>query len=337
MNGQPNTGICTWRQWMSHVTTDNMPTTASLIDWIVFATGVTGAMLLDRFLGRASRGTPPFRIALERSTLWISVGLAQAVWIAYRFGPTSSITYVTSYLVEESLSIDNLFVFLVIFRHFHVKDAMQNRVLFWGVFGAIVLRGVFIVTGAELLHHFSATAYVFGAVLIVSGLKLLKKDKHYADPEHSFVFRLARKCLRATHEFEGDRFFIRRNGLYYATPLVLVLIAVEFTDIVFAVDSVPAVLAISQDMFIIYTSNILAVMGLRALFVMVAGMIERFHKLDLALSLVLVFIGLKMGLHRFVHIPNAISLGVVLGLITIGIALSLMLPPRPGGSIPDLE
>jgi tellurite resistance protein TerC len=315
---------------MSHVTTDKMPTTASLIDWIVFATGVAGAMVLDRFLCRGSRNALSFRLALARSTLWILVGLSLAVWIAYRFGSTSAITYVTAYLVEESLSVDNLFVFLVIFRHFQIKDATQNRVLFWGVLGAIVLRGIFIVTGAELLHHFSATAYVFGAILIFSGLKLLKKEKSYHDPEHTIVFRLARKYLRATHEFEGDRFFVRRNGLIHATPLVLVLVAVEFTDIIFAVDSVPAVLAISRDMFIVYTSNVLAVLGLRALFVMLAGMIERFHKLDLALSLVLIFIGIKMGLHRFVHIPNAISLSVVLGLITIGIALSLILPPKPG-------
>ena len=305
-----------------------MPTPASLIDWNVFAGGVLVTMLIDRLVCKSTRVNDGFRQALARSCLWLGLALAMALWVAHRFGTTSAVTYVTAYLVEESLSVDNLFVFLVIFRHFKVVDAMQNRVLFWGVFGAIVLRGIFIFTGAELLDHFDATAYVFGAILVFSGIKLLKKDKGFGDPEHSPVFRLARKYLRTTHEFEGTKFFTERDGVKYATPLVLVLIAIEFTDIIFAVDSVPAVLAISQDMYIVYTSNILAVLGLRALFFLLSGMIDKFHKLDLALSLVLIFIGLKMGLHRVWHIPNGISLGVVLGLLTLGIALSLLLPTK---------
>ena len=306
-----------------------MPTTASLIDWIVFAGSVVGTMVIDRVICRSFVG---FRQALVRSSLWVTLGLALAIWVAYRFGTTAAVTYITAYLVEESLSVDNLFVFLVIFRHFRVIDSMQNRVLFWGVFGAIVLRGAFIYTGAELLHHFDATAYVFGAILVISGAKLLKKDKGYADPEHTLVFRLARKYLRTTHEFDDDRFFTKRAGVRYATPLVLVLIAVEFTDIVFAVDSVPAVLAISQDMYIVYTSNILAVLGLRALFFMLSGMMDRFHKLDFALSLVLIFIGVKIGLHRILHVPNGLSLGVVLGLLSLGIGLSLLMPAKPPAS-----
>jgi tellurite resistance protein TerC len=309
-----------------------MPTPASLIDWSVFAGAILGTMFVDRLVCKSTRGGSDFRQALARSCLWIGLGLALTVWVAHRFGTTSAITYVTAYLVEESLSVDNLFVFLVIFRHFKVLDSMQNRVLFWGVFGAIVLRGIFIFTGAELLDHFDATAYVFGAILIFSGIKLLKKDKGFDDPEHGLVFRLARKYLRTTHEFDGDRFFTTKNGIRYATPLVLVLIAVEFTDIIFAVDSVPAVLAISQDMYIVYTSNILAVLGLRALFFLLSGMIDKFHKLDLALSLVLIFIGLKMGLHRVWHVPNGISLGVVLGLLSLGIALSLLLPVKSNPS-----
>jgi tellurite resistance protein TerC len=309
-----------------------MPTSASLIDWIVFAGGVICAMIADRFICRSAAGLVGFRQALVRSFLWVAVGLALAVWVAYRLGSTSAVTYVTAYLVEESLSVDNLFVFLVIFRHFRVLDAMQNRILFWGVFGALILRGIFIVTGAELLHHFDATAYVFGAVLVISGMKLLKKDKGFADPEHTLVFRLARKFLRTTHEFDEDRFFTKKLGVRYATPMVLVLIAIEFTDIIFAVDSIPAVLAISQDTYIIYTSNILAVLCLRALFFLLSGMIDRFHKLDLALSLVLIFIGLKMGLHRIWHVPNGVSLGVVLCLLTLGIALSLLLPAKANPS-----
>ena len=285
-------------------------------------------MIVDRFICRSSAGLVGFRQALIRSCLWVAIGLALAVWVASRLGSTSAVTYVTAYLVEESLSVDNLFVFLVIFRHFRVLNAMQNRVLFWGVFGAILLRGIFIFAGAELLHHFDATAYVFAAILVISGTKFLRKDQGYADPEHTFVFRLARKYLRTTHEFDEVRFFTKKDGVRFATPMVLVLIAVEFTDIIFAVDSVPAVLAISQDMYIVYTSNILAVLGLRALFFLLSGMINRFHKLDLALSLVLIFIGLKMGFHRIWHVPNGISLGVVLCLLTLGITLSLLLPAK---------
>ena len=313
---------------MPHVTTDFMPTSASLVDWIVFAGGIVGTMIIDRLLCRTPGGLVGFRQALVRSILWVTLGLALAIWVAIRFGTTSGITYVTAYLVEESLSVDNLFVFLVIFRQFRVLDSMQNRVLFWGIFGAIVLRGIFIYAGAELLHHFEATAYIFGAILVFGGARLLKHDKQYSDPEHTLVFRLARRYLRTTHEYDGDRFFTKQNGVLYATPMVLVLIAIEFTDIIFAVDSVPAVLAISQDMYIVYTSNILAILGLRALFFLLSGMIDRFHKLDLALSLVLMFIGLKIGLHRILHIPNGISLGVVLGLLTLGIALSLVLPTK---------
>jgi tellurite resistance protein TerC len=304
-----------------------MATTAGLIDWVVFAAGIFGTMVLDRFLSRGSRDAIPFRLALIRSLLWIFAGLSVAFWILARFDSASAITYVTAYLVEESLSVDNLFVFLVIFRHFGVKDAEQNRVLFWGVLGAIVLRGVFIVAGAELLHHFSSTAYVFGAILVISGLKLLKKDKGYTNPEDTLVFRTARKVLRTTPDYVGDRFFIRQEGSWVATPLLLVLIAIEFTDILFAVDSVPAVLAISQDMYIVYTSNILAVLGLRALFFLLSGMMDRFHKLDVALSLILVFVGLKMGLHHFVQIPNLVSLAVVVALLASGIVWSLIAQP----------
>lgn len=308
-----------------HVTNGRMPTAASVVDWVVFATSIVGAMIIDRVVTRTTRFG--FRQALTRSCLWIALGLGLSFWVAYRFGPAQGVTYVTAYLVEESLSVDNLFVFLVIFRHFRVYDSMQNRVLFWGVLGAIVLRGLFIYAGAQLLHHFQATSYIFGVILVMSGVKLLRKDKEFEDPENTLVFRLARRYLRTTHEFDGDKFFTKINGVSMATPLVLVLVAVEFTDIIFAVDSVPAVLAISRDLYIVYTSNILAIMGLRALYFVLSGMMDRFHKLDFALSLVLIFIGLKIGLHRFWHVPNGISLGVVLGLLSLGIALSLLLPP----------
>jgi len=312
-----------------------MVTTAGPLDWTVFAAGVIGSMALDRLLARVARNSSQFRLALLRSALWILAGLSVAVWVAARFDWQHAVTYVTAYLVEKSLSVDNLFVFLVIFRHFGVGEGEQHRVLFWGVFGAIVLRGVFVVGGAELLQHFSATAYVFGAIRLISGLKLLKQDKGRADLENTAVFRLARRYLHTTHEYHGDRFFVRQQGKLLATPMLMVLIVIEFTDILFAVDSVPAVLAISQDMYIVFTSNILAVLGLRALFFLLSGMMDRFHKLDVALALILIFVGLKMGLHHFVEIPNLISLAVVLTLLALGIGWSLVIPPKP--SLPEGE
>lgn len=304
-------------------------TGASAVDWIVVASAILVAMLIDRLMSRRAHDTISFRLALARSTLWLAVGLSVAVWIALRLGTSSALTYVTAYLVEESLSVDNLFVFLVIFRHFQVTDVQRNRVLFWGVFGAIALRGLFIVAGTELLRHFSLTAYIFGGILVISGLKLLKKDKSETDPEHSPAFRIARRVIPTTHEYVEDRFFVTRDGRCLATPLLLVLIAVEFTDILFAVDSVPAVLAISQDLYVVYTSNILAVLGLRALFFLLAGMMDKFHRLDLALALVLVFVGLKMACHKFIAIPNLVSLAIVLALLGGGVLASLLIPPKP--------
>ena len=297
------------------------------LDWTVFATVLLVTMLLDRVLCSRSEQAPTFREATYRSLLWLSVGLGFTGWVIYARGTGAGLTYLTAYLVEKSLSVDNLFVFLVIFRHFGVAGKQQERVLFWGVFGAVALRALFIVAGTAILHRFHWGFYLFGGFLVVSGFRLAKGSDKTVDPEKSVALRLARRYLRTSPNFEGARLFTRKFGKYYATPLFLVLLVVELTDVVFAVDSVPAVLGISSDLYVVYTSNILAILGLRALYFLLSGMMGRFHKLDLALAAVLVFVGAKMIGHDFIKIPNWASLVAIGALLGLGVTASLLLPP----------
>ncbi len=299
-----------------------------MLDWGVFAAAVVLTMLLDLALfGRTSHRIS-FREASVRSVLWIVVSLAFAGWVQHRMGSEKAVSYVVAYLVEKSLSVDNLFVFLVIFTYFRVKEEHQSRVLFWGVFGAVVMRAVFILAGTALLHRFHFTMYVFGAFLVFTGIKLAFKSDESVDLENNLALRLARKYLRTTKEFSGEKFFVIKDGVRYATPLFLVVIVVEFTDVIFAVDSVPAVLAISSDLFIVYTSNIFAIMGLRALYFMLSGMMSRFHYLDIGLAVILVFIGAKMLSADFYKIPNFVSLGVIAGVLVLAVVASLLKPVK---------
>lgn len=299
-----------------------------MLDWGVFAAAVVLTMLLDLALfGRTSHRIS-FREASVRSVLWIVVSLAFAGWVQHRMGSEKAVSYVVAYLVEKSLSVDNLFVFLVIFTYFRVKEEHQSRVLFWGVFGAVVMRAVFILAGTALLHRFHFTMYVFGAFLVFTGIKLAFKSDESVDLESNLALRLARKYLRTTKEFSGEKFFVVKDGVRHATPLFLVVIVVEFTDVIFAVDSVPAVLAISSDLFIVYTSNIFAIMGLRALYFMLSGMMSRFHYLDVGLAVILVFIGAKMLGADFYKIPNFVSLGVIAGVLVLAVVASLLKPVK---------
>jgi tellurite resistance protein TerC len=311
-----------------------MLTLATTLDWAVFAAIVSVALFVDRFaFGRSERMS--FREAAIRSGFWVSIGLSFTLWVYRSLGTGAAVNYLVAYLVEESLSVDNLFVFLVIFSYFKVGEHQQQRVLFWGIFGAVVMRAIFILAGTALVHRFHWVMYLFGLFLVVTGLKLaFKKDDEAVNPEDSFILRLARRFLRTTPEFDGDRFFTVRDGVRYATPLFLVLLVVEFTDVLFAVDSVPAVLAVSTDVFVIYSSNIFAILGLRALYFMLAGMMSRFRYLDLGLAAILVFIGSKMLLANWVKVSNWVSLGVIAGVLTAAITASLL---RPAGksTVPD--
>lgn len=305
-----------------------MLSSASALDWGVFAGAVIGTLALDAIVFGRGTHRMSFREASLRSLLWITVGVAFAGWVHHSLGFDKAVNYTVAYLVEKSLSVDNLFVFLVIFSYFRVKEQNQQRVLFWGVFGAVVMRAIFIVAGAALLHRFHWTMYLFGAFLVFTGVKLAFKKDESMDPEANLALRLGRRYLRTTNEFHGEKFFVIKDGVRYATPLFLVLLAIEATDVIFAIDSVPAVLAISPDLYIVYTSNIFAILGLRALYFMLAGMMNRFHYLDLGLAVILTFIGVKMLAANLVKIPNLVSLGVIAGVLTVSIVASLMRPPK---------
>jgi tellurite resistance protein TerC len=295
-------------------------------EWVTFVITLLVTMVVDRLLLQKGPHCTSFREALRRSALWLAVGFGFSGWVAVERGFDTGLNYVTAYLLEKSLSVDNLFVFLIIFRHFGVNDAQQKRVLFWGVFGAIVLRLVFIVLGTELLSRFHWMFYLFGAFLVFSGVRLVRGSNKAVDPDKSLALRLARRCLRTSHEFDGARFFTRVDGTLYATPLFLVLLVVEFSDVMFAVDSVPAVLGITVDLYVVYTSNIMAILGLRALYFLLSSMMNRFHKLDWALAAVLTFVGLKMVAHDCLRLPNWLSLSLIAGFLMLGIAASLLLP-----------
>jgi tellurite resistance protein TerC len=305
-----------------------MTTSAGSVEWAVFAAVVIGVMALDiGLLGKRGRHMS-FREAAVRSLLNISAGLLFAGFVWWRMGRDLSASYLIAYLVEESLSVDNLFVFLIIFNYFKLSEARQHRVLSWGVAGAVVMRAIFIFAGAALLHRFHWMTYVFGAFLIYTGLKLaFRKEEEAVNPEDNVALKLARRFLKTTEQYNGDHFMIVKDGVRYATPLLLVLVVIEVTDLLFAVDSVPAVLAVSKDVYVVYTSNIMAILGLRALYFVLSGMMNRFHHLGTGLSLILIFIGVKMVIARYVKIPSLASLAVIVVLLAGAIVLSLLRPP----------
>src|SRR5450432_1276436 len=305
-----------------------MSTSAGSAEWAVFAAVVIGVMTFDiALLGKGGRHMS-FREAAIRSLFNIAAGLAFAGFVWWRMGRDLSTSYLIAYLVEESLSVDNLFVFLIIFTYFKLSESRQHRVLSWGVAGAVDMRAIFIFAGAALLHRFHWMTYVFGAFLIYTGLKLaFRKEEQAVNPEDNVALKLARRFLKTTEEYNGDHFTLVKEGIHYATPLLLVLVVIEVTDLLFAVDSVPAVLAVSKDVYVVYTSNIMAILGLRALYFVLSGMMNRFHHLGTGLSLILIFIGVKMVIVRFVHIPSLVSLAVIVVLLTGAVVLSLLRPP----------
>jgi tellurite resistance protein TerC len=305
-----------------------MSTSAGSVEWAVFAAVVVGVVTLDiALLGKSGRHMS-FREAGMRSLLNIAAGLGFAGFVGWRMGRDLSANYLVAYLVEESLSVDNLFVFLVIFNYFKLNESRQHRVLSWGVAGAVVMRAIFIFAGSALLHRFHWMMYVFGVFLMYTGVKLaLRKEDESVNPEDNVALKLARRLLRTTEEYDGDHFTIVKDGIRYATPLLLVLIVIEVTDVLFAVDSVPAVLAVSKDVYVVYTSNIMAILGLRSLYFVLSGMMNRFHYLSLGLSLILIFIGVKMVIVHFVKIPSLVSLAVIVLVLTGSIVLSLLRPP----------
>lgn len=299
-----------------------------LIFWILFNLFVAVMLALDLGVFHRRGHTVKFREALGWTVLWIALAAAFAALLFFWRGRVPALEFVTGYVIELSLSIDNLFVFLVIFRFFKVSGANQHKVLFWGILGALIMRGLFIVLGIGLMRNVHWIIYVFGAFLVYTGFQLMRESGANVHPEKNPVLRLVRRWIPVTPDYVGGKFFVRRPGLF-ATPLFIVLLVIETTDILFAVDSVPAILAITLDAFIVYTSNVFAILGLRSMYFALAGMMEIFHYLHYGLSLVLIFIGAKMLLSHYYTVPTEWALGAVAALLALSVLASLVFP-RPG-------
>ena len=297
-----------------------------LLGWLAFGVLVVGVLALDLGVGQRADRAMPVREALRWSVLWIAVAVLFGVGINARLGGAKALEFFTGYVVELSLSADNIFVFLMLFTYFRVPDPYRHKVLLWGILGALVMRGVFIAAGVTLIQRFHMVFYVFGALLIASGVKMAFERGVEIHPERNPVLRLARRLLPVTKAYAGDRFFTFEGGRRYATPLFIVLLVVETTDLVFAVDSIPAVLAITQDPFIVYTSNIFAVLGLRAMFFALAGVVGMFRYLSVGLSAILILIGAKMLLTDVVVVPTAVSLAAVAAILATSIVASMVRP-----------
>ena len=298
------------------------------LNWIAFNLFIVIAIALDLRVFHRRPHKIKIREAAIASFGWIAVSVLFGFGVLYFYGGQPALEFFTGYLLEKALSVDNLFLFLVIFRAFAVDDRLQHRLLEWGVVGALVMRGVMIALGAELIEHFSWVMYLLGAFLVYAGLRMLFFNKGEIHPEQSKIFRFASRRLRVSREYHGERFFVRNGGKLFATPLFLVLLVVEITDVTLAIDSIPAVFGITHDPFIVYTSNVLAILGLRALYFLLAGVIDRLRFLDEGLAVVLAFIGGKMVGEPWLHIPVSVSLGVVGGVLLISLLASLLIPPK---------
>jgi tellurite resistance protein TerC len=305
--------------------------------WAALGSVILVTLLVDLLSHRGAHEIK-FREAAVWSGIWVGLSLAFAGVLALTLGGGPAVDFTTAWLLEKSLSVDNLFVFALIFGYFQVPAAYQHRVLFFGVLGALVFRGIFLGAGVALVSQFTAVLFVFGAILVYSAIKLLRDDDEAVDPGRSLAVRALRKVIPVAQEYHGTRFLAREAGRRVATSLLAVVVAIEAADLVFAVDSVPAVLAVSDDPFIVYSSNAFAILGLRALYFLLAGLLERFHYLSKALAFILAFIGVKLFLqagHKTIstsipEIPSLLSLGVIVAALTAAVVLSLRRPqPEP--------
>jgi tellurite resistance protein TerC len=296
--------------------------------WIIFIIVFAVALMLDLFVFQRKAHIIPVREALKLVAFWVALALIFSVFIYLTRGSEKWFEFITAYLIEYSLSIDNLFVFLALFTYFAVPREAQRKVLLWGILGAIFFRLIFIFAGIALVERFHFLLYILGALLIYTAIKLVTQKEKEVDPEKNPLVKLARRFMRVDSQYDGSKFFKRVNGVLWATPLFIVLLSIETTDIMFAVDSVPAVLGITRDTFIAYTSNIFAILGLRALFFAIAGLFYIFHYLVYGLCIVLAFVGVKMLLIDLCKIPPEISLGVVFALILGSVLASIIFPKK---------
>jgi tellurite resistance protein TerC len=297
--------------------------------WAGFTAFVLALLALDLGVFHRKSHEVGFREALTWSVVWVSLALAFNYAVYHFFGPQKGLEFLTGYVIEKALSVDNIFVFLMLFSYFSVPEAYQHRVLFWGILGALVMRAIFIALGAALLAKFHWVIYVFGAVLVFTAIKMLRTGgAHDIHPDRNPVYRLFRRFVPAVDTYRGDKFLVREGGRWVATPLMAVLVAVEATDLVFAVDSIPAIFAVTSDPFIVYTSNIFAILGLRAMFFLLAGVMDKFEYLKVGLALVLGFVGGKMLLTDVYKIPIELSLAIVATLIAGSVLVSIVRPSR---------
>lgn len=291
--------------------------------WVGFSVFVLGMLALDLGVFHRKAHAVSLKEAGIWSAAWISLSLIFNVAVYMFLGAQAGLQFLTGYLIEYSLSVDNIFVFVLIFSYFSVPAKYQHRVLFWGIFGAVVMRALLIATGAVLIERFHWIIYVFGAFLIFTGIRMAFQENEELDPEANPLVKLFKRFMPVTSDYVGQNFFVRNPGNLAATPLLVVLILVESTDLVFALDSIPAIFAITTDPFLVYTSNIFAIMGLRSLYFLLAGVMDKFRYLKVGLSVILVFVGVKMLIESIQHIPIGISLGVIAGVLTTSILASL--------------
>jgi tellurite resistance protein TerC len=296
--------------------------------WIVFNAAILVLLFIDLAVLNRGPQVIPFKKALLMSAFWIGLAMGFAVFIHQWMGPVKALEFVTGYLLEEALSVDNLFVFILLFAYFKVPQEQEKTVLFWGILGALIMRGTFILGGVALVQRFHWILYLFGLFLIYTGIQLMLGSDKENDPSRNIVLRFCRKFLPLTDSYEGGNFITRRGGKLFFTPLFVVLLVVETTDILFAVDSIPAILAITRDSFIVYTSNVFAILGLRSLYFALAGMMKLFHYLNYGLSVVLIFIGGKMLLPERYHVPTWVALVVIAGVLAIAVAASILFPQK---------
>lgn len=298
--------------------------------WIGFNLFVLAMLALDLGVFHRTAHVVSFRESIAWTSVWVILALLFNGGIWYFSGPQKALEFFTGYLIEKSLSVDNVFVFALLFSYFAVPAKYQHKVLFWGILGALIMRAIMIALGAALITRFTWIVYVFGAFLILTGIKMVLKREEEIHPERNPVVSWFKRLVPVTSDYREDRFFVRENGIRMATPLFVVLLLVEISDLIFAVDSIPAIFAVTTDAFIVYTSNVFAILGLRSLYFALAGVMDKFHYLKIGLGVVLAFVGVKMLLaHTPYKIDTLVSLGVVVIILAVSVVASLLRPKRP--------
>lgn len=309
--------------------------------WILFNLFVIAMLALDLGVFHRKAHVVRLKEALGWSVVWICLALLFNVIVYFWHGSEVALQFLAGYIIEKSLSVDNLFVFLLVFSYFSVPSIYQHKILFWGILGALIMRAIFIAAGITLIEKFHWMIYLFGGFLIITGIKMALQKDEEIHPEANPVLRLFRRLVPVTNEYHSDHFFVVKEGRRWATPLFVVLLLIETTDVIFAVDSIPAVLAVTRDPFIVYTSNVFAILGLRALYFALAGIMQLFHYLHYGLSVILVFVGAKMLLSDVYKVPIGIALAVIAGILIISVVASILRPrqtaPLPPPGRPEEE